>query len=52
MSEAECDMVRNTLEMYHALQVCYNNLPDKSAISANQEIYWIYCAIEKNIANM
>lgn len=47
LSEVECDMVRNTLEMYHALQVCYNNLPDKSAISANQIKFIGYCAIRE-----
>ncbi|HBO38128.1 MAG TPA: hypothetical protein DD638_05650, partial [Pasteurellaceae bacterium] len=36
ISETECRTVLGTLEMYNALQVSYNNLTDKSAVSSHR----------------
>lgn len=47
LTEAECKMVRDTLEMYHALQVSYNNLANKSVISEHQTKFIGYCAIRE-----
>ncbi|MFC0309462.1 YfbU family protein [Gallibacterium trehalosifermentans] len=47
LTEAECKMVRDTLEMYHALQVSYNNLQDPSAVSAHQIKFVGYCAVRE-----
>lgn len=50
ISETECRIVLDTLEMYHALQVSYNNLADKSALNAHRLQFAGYCAVrEKNI---
>lgn len=47
LNEDECKAVRDTLEMYHALQVSYNNLADKTTISAHQTKFIGYCAIRE-----
>lgn len=47
LNEAECKMVRDTLEMYHALQVSFNNLSDKSAVSEHQIKFVGYCAVRE-----
>ncbi|NBI13608.1 YfbU family protein [[Haemophilus] felis] len=52
LSEAECENVLNTLEMYHALQVSYNNLEDKSALTPHRLQFAGYCAVrEKKYLN-
>ncbi|MDO4430737.1 MAG: YfbU family protein [Lonepinella koalarum] len=47
LSEEECRIVRDTLEMYNALQVSYNNLADKSAISEHRLKFLGYCAVRE-----
>lgn len=47
LSEAECNAVRDTLELFNALEISYNNLADKSAISANRIKFVGYCAIKE-----
>lgn len=42
--EAECRTVLDTLEMYHALQVSYNNLHDKSGLTQHRLQFAGYCA--------
>ncbi|ACA31605.1 YfbU family protein [Histophilus somni] len=52
LSEAECLTVLNTLEMYNALQISYNNLPDKSALTPHRLQFAGYCAVrEKKYLN-
>lgn len=52
LSKDECRMVRDTLEMYNALQVSYNNLVDKTTISAHRLQFVGYCAVrEKKYLN-
>ncbi|MDO4626957.1 MAG: YfbU family protein [Pasteurellaceae bacterium] len=52
LSEAECRIVLDTLEMYHALQVSYNNLDDKSALTPHRLQFTGYCAVrEKKYLN-
>ncbi|MFD1805945.1 YfbU family protein [Pasteurella oralis] len=52
LSENECQMVLDTLEMYHALQVSYNNLSDKSALTPHRLQFAGYCAVrEKKYLN-
>lgn len=47
LSEEECRIVRETLEMYNALQVSYNNLADKSDISEKRLQFLGYCAVRE-----
>ena len=52
LSEAECRTVLDTLEMYHALQVSYNNLHDKSGLTQHRLQFAGYCAArEKKYLN-
>lgn len=52
LSKEECRLVRDTLEMYNALQVSYNNLGDKSAVSEHRLQFIGYCAVrEKKYLN-
>lgn len=52
LSESECHAVLNTLEMYHALQVSYNNLSDKSELTPHRLKFAGYCAVnEKKYLN-
>ncbi|UAY77351.1 YfbU family protein [Pasteurella canis] len=52
LSENECQIVLDTLEMYHALQVSYNNLNDKSALTLHRLQFAGYCAVrEKKYLN-
>lgn len=52
LSENECQIVLDTLEMYHALQVSYNNLNDKSALTPHRLQFAGYCAVrEKKYLN-
>lgn len=52
ISETECRTVLGTLEMYNALQVSYNNLTDKSAVSSHRLQFPGYCAVrEKKYLN-
>ena len=52
LSESECRTVLDTLEMYHALQVSYNNLVDKSALTPHRLQFAGYCAVrEKKYLN-
>lgn len=52
ISETECRIVLDTLEMYHALQVSYNNLADKSSLNAHRLQFAGYCAVrEKKYLN-
>ncbi|WP_040977345.1 YfbU family protein [Necropsobacter massiliensis] len=44
ISEQECRTVLATLEMYHALQVSYNNLGDQSTITPHRLQFAGYCA--------
>ncbi|MDU8925072.1 YfbU family protein [Pasteurellaceae bacterium LIM206] len=49
ISEEECRIVLDTLEMYNALQVSYNNLPDndKSALNPHRLQFVGYCAVRE-----
>lgn len=47
ISEAECQTVLETLEMYHALQVSYENLADKSDLTAHRLQFIGYDAIRE-----
>ena len=50
--EEECRIVLDTLEMYHALQVSYNNLHDKSGLTQHRLQFAGYCAArEKKYLN-
>ncbi|TCJ98896.1 hypothetical protein EV694_1328 [Volucribacter psittacicida] len=52
LSEQDCRLVLDTLEMYNALQVSYNHLKDKSAISEHRLTFPGYCAVrEKKYLN-
>lgn len=52
ISETECRIVLDTLEMYQALQVSYNNLVDKSALTPHRLQFAGYCAVrEKKYLN-
>ena len=52
ISEQECKTVLDTLEMYNALQVSYNNLADKSALNPHRLQFVGYCAVrEKKYLN-
>ncbi|EIJ69068.1 YfbU family protein [Pasteurella bettyae] len=52
MTEAECRSVLDTLEMYHALQISYENLTEKTALSAHRLQFVGYDAIrEKKYLN-
>ncbi|MBE2897397.1 YfbU family protein [Pasteurellaceae bacterium 20609_3] len=52
LSEEECNTVRDTLEMYQALQVSYNNLADKGDLTAHRLKFLGYCGIrEKKYLN-
>ena len=52
LSESECRAVLDTLEMYHALQVSYNNLGDKSSLTPHRLQFAGYCAVrEKKYLN-
>ncbi|PJG81920.1 YfbU family protein [Caviibacterium pharyngocola] len=52
ISEEECRTVLDTLEMYHALQVSYNNLGDKSSVTPHRLQFAGYCAVrEKKYLN-
>ena len=47
ISEEECRTVLNTLEMYKALQISYNNLADKSDLSEHRLQFVGYCAVRE-----
>ncbi|PJG84225.1 YfbU family protein [Conservatibacter flavescens] len=47
LSEQECQMVLDTLEMYNALNVSYEQLADKSSISELRLQFPGYCAIRE-----
>lgn len=47
ISEQECRIVRDTLEMYHALHISYNNLADKSAVTLHRLLFNGYCAVRE-----
>ncbi|PVX41329.1 hypothetical protein C8D76_10225 [Pasteurella langaaensis DSM 22999] len=52
VTEQECQIVLDTLEMYKALHVSYNNLADKSAITPLRLQFVGYCAVrEKKYLN-
>lgn len=52
LSENECQSVLDTLEMYHALQVSYANLADKSGLTQHRLQFAGYDAIrEKKYLN-
>ena len=52
LSEDECKTVINTLEMYQALQVSYNNLHHKEDMTPHRLKFLGYCAIrEKKYLN-
>ncbi|MCW9710943.1 YfbU family protein [Avibacterium sp. 21-586] len=52
LSEQECQTVRDTLEMYHALQVSYNNLGDTTSVTPHRLQFAGYCAVrEKKYLN-
>lgn len=52
LSEDECKTVINTLEMYQALQVSYNNLHNKEDLTAHRLKFLGYCGIrEKKYLN-
>lgn len=52
LSEIECRTVWDTLEMYHALQVSYEKLADKSDLSERRLQFPGYCAVrEKKYLN-
>lgn len=52
LSEAEYENVLNTPEMYHALQVSYNNLEDKSALTPHRLQFTGHCTVrEKKYLN-
>ncbi|QLB13585.1 hypothetical protein EV697_10527 [Bisgaardia hudsonensis] len=52
LSEEECRTVQDTLEMYHALQVSYANLADKSMVTPHRLQFVGYCAFrEKRYLN-
>ena len=49
----KCRTVLNTLEMYKALQISYNNLEDKSDLSEHRLQFVGYCAVrEKKISQL
>ncbi|ACX81562.1 YfbU family protein [Aggregatibacter actinomycetemcomitans] len=47
ISERECQIVLDTLEMYKALQISYNNLENKSELSEHRLQFVGYCAIRE-----
>ena len=52
ISEEECRTVLDTLEMYKALQISYNNLSDKCELSEHRLQFVGYCAVrEKKYLN-
>lgn len=52
ISEQECRTVLDTLEMYNALNVSYNQLADKSALTPHRLQFAGYCAVrEKKYLN-
>ena len=52
ITEQECQIVLDTLEMYKALHVSYNNLEDKSCVTPHRLQFVGYCAIrEKKYLN-
>lgn len=52
LSEPQCRMVLEVLEMYNALQVSYNHLKDQTAISAHRLKFPGFCALtEKKYLN-
>lgn len=52
ISEQDCQTVLDTLEMYKALHVSYNNLADKSGVTPHRLMFAGYCAVrEKKYLN-
>ncbi|MFZ7305882.1 YfbU family protein [Avibacterium avium] len=52
LSEQECQTVRDTLEMYHALHVSYSNLGDTTTVTPHRLQFAGYCAVrEKKYLN-
>lgn len=52
LSVEECQTVLDTLEMYKALQVSYNNLTDKAEVTEHRLKFTGYCAVrEKKYLN-
>ena len=52
ISEQDCQTVLDTLEMYKALHVSYNNLADKSGVTPHRLQFVGYCAVrEKKYLN-
>lgn len=52
LSEQECQDVLDTLEMYKALNVSYNNLNDQSTVTPHRLKFVGYCAVrEKKYLN-
>lgn len=52
ISEQDCQAVLDTLEMYKALHVSYNNLADKSGVTPHRLMFAGYCAVrEKKYLN-